>query len=135
MAPLVLTAGAGTGDVPGEDLAAVREMVIGYQVSQIIYAACELRVIDHIADGVRDLPPLAEHTDTPAHTLQLLLDCLAGLGLLIAEGADRYRLTARGSLLDSRRPDGLRPKAPGRGRSFAPHPADSRSAALRLARI
>jgi orsellinic acid C2-O-methyltransferase len=109
MAPLVLTAGAGTGDVPAEDLAAVREMVVGYQVSQIVYAACELRVIDHIANGVHDLARLAAHTATPVHNLELLLDCLAGLGLLIAEGGGRYRLTARGGLLDSRRPDGLRP--------------------------
>jgi hypothetical protein len=109
MAPLVLTAGAGAGDVPGEDLAAVREMVVGYQVSQILYAACELRMIDHIANGVRDLAHLAAQTETPVQSLELLLDCLAGLGLLVAEDGGRYRLTARGRLLDSRRPDGLRP--------------------------
>src|SRR5262249_25323859 len=109
MAPLVLTAGADGDDVPAEDLAAVREMVVGYQVSQIVYTACELRVIDHIADGVCDLADLAAHADTSVHTLELLLDCLAGLGLLVAEGDGRYRLPPRGGLLDSRRADGLRP--------------------------
>src|SRR5262245_35523630 len=109
MAPLVLTAGAGAGDIPAEDLAAVREMVVGYQVSQIVYAACELRVIDHIADGLRNLAHLAAHTAIPVQTLELLLDCLAGLRLLVAEGGGSYRLTARGRLLDSRRTDGLWP--------------------------
>jgi len=109
MAPLVLTAGAGAGDFPADDLAAMREMVVGYQVSQIVYAACELRVIDHIANGVHDLAHLAARTTTPVQSLELLLDCLAGLGLLHVEGAGRYRLTARGMLLDSRRPDGLHP--------------------------
>ena len=79
--------------VGADDLTAVREMVVGYQVSQIVYAACDLAVIDHIADGVLDVPHLAAMTQTPIHTLELLLDCLAGLGLLIADGSGRYRLT------------------------------------------
>jgi predicted O-methyltransferase YrrM len=109
MAPLVLTAGAGAGDVPADDLAVVREMVVGYQVSQIVYAACELRLVDLIADGLTDPVHLAAHTGTQVQTLALLLDCLAGLGLLVVEGGGSYRLTTRGRLLDSRRDDGLRP--------------------------
>lgn len=88
-----------------QDMRALREMVVGYQVTLLVYAACELRIFELVSDGSSDL---AADSRAHPHMLNRLLDCLVGLGLLERDDG-RYVLTRRGTLLDPRAPGSMAP--------------------------
>jgi orsellinic acid C2-O-methyltransferase len=67
--------------------------------TQAIRAACLLDLPQHLAAGAQDLATLAANTRSNAAALRRLLLALATIGVCRDDGADRFALTATGTLL------------------------------------
>ena len=81
------------------------EMIFGYAVSQIIRAAAELHLADHLAPGPVSAQQVADReASAPGTTLRLLRACVA-LGLATTEGDGHFHGTP---LLDTLRTDAPR---------------------------
>ena len=61
-----------------------------------VRVAATLRVADHLADGRRTAPALAQAAGADADTLDRVLRHLVSVGVLRRDGPDGYALTARG---------------------------------------
>jgi SAM-dependent methyltransferase len=86
-------------------------MIHGYWISQVVRAAADLRLADHLAEGPLTAQEVAglESSD-PLTTGRLLRTC-AALGLLTRDDDGRYAVTATGALLQSGVPGSLRDHA------------------------
>ncbi|MEZ5192234.1 MAG: methyltransferase [Nocardioides sp.] len=84
----------------------VVHLLRGAWVSLALRAACELGVLDAL-DEPLGLTELAAHTSSDPATLARLLRVLVDLGLLSVDDG-RYRATARGEVLSSDHPSGVR---------------------------
>jgi orsellinic acid C2-O-methyltransferase len=84
------------------------DMVFGYMPAQVLFAAAELRVADHLAGGQRTSEELAEQTQAHAPSLRRLLRALAGLGVVTQTGPDAFQLTELGAQLRADAPDSVR---------------------------
>jgi hypothetical protein len=77
-------------------------MIHGYWISQVVRAAADLRLADHLADGPLSAAEVAaRESSDPATTYRLMRAC-AGLGLLSYDGqlpGARFGLTPFGSML------------------------------------
>jgi hypothetical protein len=95
----------------GRDTMALLGMIHGYWNSQVVRAAADLRLADHLAAGARTAEDVAglESSD-PLATYRLMRAC-AGLGLLAYEGDGRFSVTPAGALLQSGVPGSLREHA------------------------
>ncbi len=89
--------------------AQVIQMVTSYQVSRMVYAAAQLRLADHLADGPRRAEELAELTGTHAPSLYRFLRTLSGLGLFAEDAGQRFALTPLGAALQEGAPGAARP--------------------------
>ncbi len=87
------------------------QMVNGFWISKIIYAAAKLGIADHLADGPKTADELAGPTGTHAQSLHRLMRTLGGLGILTSTDDRTYSLTAMG--------EALKTGAPGSARSIA----------------
>jgi hypothetical protein len=58
----------------------VRETMYAGWLSAAVYTAAQLRVADHLAEGVSDIDELAKRTGTHVDSLYRLLRALAGAG-------------------------------------------------------
>jgi orsellinic acid C2-O-methyltransferase len=85
---------------------AVLSMIRGHWVSLCLRAAAKLSIPDALAEP-RTLDELAASAGADAATLERLLRVLEDLGLVARDG-DRYVVTARGTMLRSDHPSGLR---------------------------
>ncbi|MDX2644074.1 methyltransferase [Streptomyces sp. PA03-1a] len=84
------------------------QMLSGYWVTQIVRAAVELSLPDHLADGPLAAEDIAEReASDPATTYRLLRAC-ASLGLVAYEGERRFSGTPLSRLLRSGVPNTLR---------------------------
>ena len=86
-------------------------IIFGCMQAQVVYAAAELGLADHMAAGPRTSGELAEATGTHEPSLRRLLRALAGLGLAAQcdpDRPDRYALTPVGQQLRSDAPDSVR---------------------------
>ncbi len=76
------------------------QMMAGFKSTAVLRAAVELRVCDALAKGPADAPEVAARLSADPRGTRLLLNAMAGLGLLVTEGenaenaenADRYAL-------------------------------------------
>src|SRR5580692_3045920 len=95
----------------GRDTMALLGMIHGYWNSQVVRAAADLRLADHLAAGARTAEDVAglESSD-PLATYRLMRAC-AGLGLLGYEGDGRFSVAPAGALLGSGVPGSLRDHA------------------------
>jgi SAM-dependent methyltransferase/DNA-binding transcriptional ArsR family regulator len=93
------------------DREALRQLVYGYQRTQILRAAAKLRLADHLAAGALPLTELASRADVSPAVLRRLLNRLIGCGVVARGDDDRYRLTPVG--------EGLREDVPGSLASLA----------------
>src|ERR687891_168224 len=73
-----------------------------------VRVAATLRIADHIAEGLRTAPELAEAVKADADALDRVLRHLVTAGVFTRDGSGRYVLTARGDALRDEHPDGLR---------------------------
>ena len=86
-------------------------MIHGYWISQVVRAAADLRLADHLAAGALTADEVAALESSDPHATYRLMRACAGLGLLAYDGAGRYSVTQTGTLLTSGAPGSLRDHA------------------------
>jgi SAM-dependent methyltransferase len=93
------------------NMMALLGMINGYWISQVVRAAADLRLADHLAAGALTAGEVAglESSD-PSTTYRLMRAC-AGLGLLSYDNDGRFTVTPMGVLLQSGVPGSLRDHA------------------------
>ncbi|MBB2942692.1 SAM-dependent methyltransferase [Actinoplanes lutulentus] len=79
--------------------AQLRRKIMGYLVSQAIFAVCELGVPDRLAAGPMPLPELARDRGADPDALRRFLRVLAGEGLFTEPAPDLFALAELGELL------------------------------------
>jgi hypothetical protein len=89
------------------DAAHVLGLIGGYQVSQAIYAAAQLKLADLIATGVHTSDELAERAGAVPDRVHRLLRSLACHGLFTQTGPRSWELTPAGQTLRSDVPGSL----------------------------
>lgn len=89
------------------DAAHVLALIGGYQVSQAIYAAAQLKLADLIAAGVQTSDELAERAGAVPDRVHRLLRSLACHGLFSQTGPRSWELTPAGHTLRSEVPGSL----------------------------
>jgi O-methyltransferase domain/Dimerisation domain len=90
---------------------AVLGMINGYWISQVVRAAADLRLADHLAAGAQTAGDVADRESSDPLTTHRLMRACAGLGLLAHDGDGRFSLTPTGTLLRSGVPGSLRDNA------------------------
>jgi hypothetical protein len=86
-------------------------MIHGSWVSQVVRAAADLRLADHLASGPRTAEVVAAFESSDPHATYRLMRACAALGLLADDGAGRFSVTPTGALLRSGVPGSLRDHA------------------------
>lgn len=81
---------------PGQmsDRDTVLQMIRGFQISQCIYAAAKLGIVDLLADGTKSYQELATETHTHADLLYRFLRTLTSLGILEETQPNYFQNTA-----------------------------------------
>lgn len=84
-----------------EGAAALLQLIHGFMATQVVRAAADLRLGDHLSDGARTAGEVAAlESINPATTYRLMRACVS-LGLLVHEGDGRFATTPMGQLLRS----------------------------------
>ena len=79
----------------------LRQLIRGFQPTHLIYAAAELGIADHLADGPKTSAELASLVGAHAGALHRVLRALAQLGVLTSREDGCFGLTPMGELLRS----------------------------------
>lgn len=87
------------------------DLINGYRASQLVRAACELRIPDLTALEASSAEELAEATSVDTSRLRRLLRGLVALGVLVEVGSGRYRNSEVGETLRDGVPGSLRARA------------------------
>ena len=83
-------------------------MIHGYWNSQVVRAAADLRLADHLAAGPLTAADVAGLESSDPRTTYRLMRACVGLGLLAHEDDGRFSVTTAGALLQSGVPGSLR---------------------------
>jgi hypothetical protein len=86
-------------------------MIHGYWISQVVRAAADLRLADHLAAGPLTAEEVAGLESSDPRTTYRLMRACVGLGLLAYDGDGRFSVTSAGALLQSGVPGSLRGQA------------------------
>ena len=78
---------------------ALFDLCAGFVYSQTLFACVELQLLDHLADGARDVATLSVLLAAPQQRLRRLLEAAASLGLLERRDGERYGLGPGGAAL------------------------------------
>jgi hypothetical protein len=78
---------------------ALRQMLVGYRISQSIYVAAKLGLADLLKDGPQSSDELATAVAAHPDALHRLLRVLAGVGVFAQVDQRRFTLTPMGALL------------------------------------
>lgn len=89
----------------------LRQLIMGFRVTQLIYVAAKLGIADHLAQGLRTADDLASVVAADAGALYRLLRALASLGVFAETADGRFELTTTAELLRRDRPGSLRSTA------------------------
>jgi SAM-dependent methyltransferase len=98
--------GADRSDEPIKPVARLREMIMGFRMTQLLYVAAKLNLADQLATAPQSAHQLAHTVGADASSLRRLLRALAGAGLVV-ETNGTFELTAVGELLRRDRPGSL----------------------------
>lgn len=90
---------------------ALHRLIRGYWNTQIVRAAADLRIADHVTAGATTAKDIAAREGSDPVTTHRLLRACAALGLLCDEGEGRFATTLTGDLLRSGIPESLRDSA------------------------
>jgi hypothetical protein len=77
----------------------LRQMIMGFRVTQLLHVAAALRIADHLEPEPRTAADLAKATEAEPSALARVLRALTAIGLLVEQGDHTYALTALGRLL------------------------------------
>lgn len=87
---------------------AMIQMGTAYWVSCLIYAAANISLADHLADGAKSARELAAATRTDPRALHRFMRTLASLGVLTQDDDERFALTELGATLKTDAPGSAR---------------------------
>ncbi len=87
------------------------QMITGYWVSRLLYAAAKIGIADLLADGSKSVDELATAIGMQASSLYRLLRALASVGVFAQDEQGRFELTPLAVCLKSDVPGSLRPMA------------------------
>jgi hypothetical protein len=105
-----------TEATPHAGASLLRELLVGYQVSQALYVAARLGIADLLRDEPKTSEALARATGSNLDALGLLLRVLAAYGVLDRQGDNLYATNDTGRWLEADRPDSLLPTAVATGK-------------------
>lgn len=88
--------------------ATLRQLIMGFRVTQLIHVAAKLDIADHLRLGPRTPHQLAQVVGAEPRALHRLLRALASLGIFAETEAGAYELTPSAQLLRSDVPGSLR---------------------------
>jgi predicted SnoaL-like aldol condensation-catalyzing enzyme len=91
-----------------EPAVVLREMIMGFRMTQLIFVAARLGIADLLAAGAQRAEDLAERAGAHPPTLYRLLRALASIGLLSETAGHVFELTTLGRVLQSEAPGSLR---------------------------
>ena len=86
-------------------------LIAGYQISQVIYVAAELKLADLLEAGPKTSQELADFTGTNPEALYRVMRVLASVNIFEEVAPQRFALTHLGRLLRTGVPDSLRSTA------------------------
>ncbi|HEX3715501.1 MAG TPA: methyltransferase [Trebonia sp.] len=86
-------------------------MIHGYWISQVIRAAADLRLADHLTDGPLTAAEVAARESSDPDTTYRLMRACTGIGLLTIDADGRFAVTPSGTLLREGVPGSLRDTA------------------------
>lgn len=86
----------------------LRQMIMGFRVTQLVFVAARLGIADLLADGARHAEDVAAHTGAHPRTLYRLLRALGSIGFLSETSGRLFELTPLGQSLRSEAPGSLR---------------------------
>lgn len=92
---------------PTADATALRQLVMGFRTTQLLYVAARLGIADHLHEGPRTAEELAAIVHADADALYRLLRALASLGIFAEHANGTFGLTPMAELLRSDRPDSM----------------------------
>jgi hypothetical protein len=84
------------------------QMGTGFWVSRLLFAAADLKLADHLANGAKTGEEVAAATGMHARTMHRFMRSLANFGILAEDGAGRFGLTTLGEALKSDAPGSAR---------------------------
>lgn len=93
------------------DMMTLLGMIHGYWISQVVRAAADLRLADHLAAGPLTAREVAGLESSDPHATYRLMRTCAALGLLTRADGGRFAVTSTGALLGSGVPGSLRDHA------------------------
>jgi hypothetical protein len=96
--------------IDSADAAALRQLIMGFRASQMVYVAAKLGLADQLERGPQTADALATAVGAAPRPLYRLLRALASFGIFVESGEGTFALTPRGRLLQSR-PGSLRSSA------------------------
>ena len=82
----------------------LRQMIMGFRVTQLVFVAARLGIADLLADRARRAEDLATHAGVHPRTLYRLLRALGSIGLLSETAGHFFELTPLGQTLRSEEP-------------------------------
>ena len=86
----------------------LREMILGFQVSQLIHVAAKLGIADVLKDGPKSCDDLAKAVRAHPHALYRLLRMLASLEIFAEHEEGCFSLTPLATALQTDVPDSVR---------------------------
>jgi O-methyltransferase domain/Dimerisation domain len=95
-------------DTRGHDeISRLRQLIMGFRVTQLIYVAAKLDLADHLARGPLTAPELASSLGVDAGALYRLLRALASLDVFVESSDGRFEMTPAAELLRRHAPGSL----------------------------
>jgi O-methyltransferase domain/Dimerisation domain len=90
-----------------DEISRLRQLIMGFRVTQLIYVAAKLDLADHLARGPLTAPELASSLGVDAGALYRLLRALASLGVFVESTDGRFGMTPAAELLRRHVPGSL----------------------------
>lgn len=116
----------GVGSIAGQPVAqsgekpdqVLRQMMVGFQLTQLVYVAVKLNLADQLASGSKTIADLATSTGAHEDSLYRLMRTLGGYGIFAEEDGPRFRLTPSAELLRAGVPGSLHNAIEARGEAW-----------------
>jgi O-methyltransferase domain/Dimerisation domain len=94
-----------------DEISRLRQLIMGFRITQLIYVAAKLDLAEHLARGPLTAPELASSLGVDAGALYRLLRALASLSVFVESSDGCFEMTPAAELLRRSAPGSLRSTA------------------------
>src|SRR5262245_5051543 len=94
-----------------DEVSRVRQLIMGFRITQLMYVAAELCLADHLASKPQTAQELAAVVGAESRALYRLLRALASLGVFSESNGGQFEMTPAAELLRRDNPSSLRSTA------------------------